>query len=70
MGDLGIDMAISEVGPGRFTATLSADWEIWGPNGGYLAAAAMRAADGQLTATGGSTLLCRPAARRPDGRGA
>jgi acyl-CoA thioesterase II len=29
---------------GRYLARLSEDWEIWGPNGGYLATIALRAA--------------------------
>jgi acyl-CoA thioesterase II len=43
MGDLAIDTAV-EGRDGRFSATLSRDWEIWGPNGGYVAAIALRAA--------------------------
>ena len=44
MGDFGEQTAVREVGEGRYQATLSRDWEIWGPNGGYVAAIALRAA--------------------------
>ncbi|HEY4332271.1 MAG TPA: thioesterase family protein [Ilumatobacteraceae bacterium] len=44
MGDLDIDTRLLATGPGSFAVELSADWEVWGPNGGYLAAIAMRAA--------------------------
>jgi len=43
VGDLGIDTAV-EGGDGHYTASVSRDWEIWGPNGGYVAAIALRAA--------------------------
>jgi acyl-CoA thioesterase-2 len=43
MGDLGIDTAV-EGRDGRYRARMSADWEIWGPNGGYVASIALRAA--------------------------
>jgi acyl-CoA thioesterase-2 len=43
MGDLAADTAI-EGSDGRYQARLSRDWEIWGPNGGYLAVVALRAA--------------------------
>ena len=43
MGDLAIDTAV-EGSDGHYTATISRDWEIWGPNGGYIAAIALRAA--------------------------
>ena len=43
MGDLDRDTAVAGDG-GRYTATLSDDWEIWGPNGGYIAAILLRAA--------------------------
>lgn len=44
MGDLSRDTAVEPCGEGRYRATLCADWEIWGPMGGYVAACALRAA--------------------------
>ncbi len=44
VGDLAVDTAVEQVGEGRYTASLSEDWRIWGPNGGYLAVIALRAA--------------------------
>ena len=43
MGDLQDDTRL-EGGGGRYRGWLSPDWEIWGPNGGYLAVLALRAA--------------------------
>ena len=43
MGDFERDTGV-EGSAGRYTARLSADWDIWGPNGGYVAAVALRAA--------------------------
>lgn len=53
MGDLSVDTAV-EGADGTYTAALSADWDIWGPNGGYMAAVAMRA-------VGAHTEFLRPA---------
>ncbi len=44
MGDLGKDTAVELVEPGLYRGRLNQDWEIWGPNGGYIASVAMRAA--------------------------
>ncbi len=44
MGDLAEDTAVEDLGDGRDRATLSRDWEIWGPMGGYVASVAFRAA--------------------------
>lgn len=43
MGALHIDTAVRRDGD-RLAANLSEDWNIWGPNGGYVAAIALRAA--------------------------
>ncbi len=43
MGDFEIDTRV-EGNAGVYRAELSRDWEIWGPNGGYMAAIALRAA--------------------------
>ena len=43
MGDLAVDAAVAGA-DGLYTATLSPEWEVWGPNGGYVAAVLLRAA--------------------------
>lgn len=43
MGALQVDTAV-RADDGRLFADLSRDWEIWGPNGGYVSAIALRAA--------------------------
>lgn len=42
MGDFEVDTRL-DGGKGHYVARLSKDWEIWGPNGGYVAAIALRA---------------------------
>jgi acyl-CoA thioesterase II len=46
MGNFEADTRVDAVdgSEGRYRARLSRDWEIWGPNGGYVAAIALRAA--------------------------
>lgn len=43
MADFGIDSAVAKE-DGRYVATIAKGWEIWGPQGGYIAAIALRAA--------------------------
>jgi acyl-CoA thioesterase II len=43
MGNLAADTHV-DGRDGRYATTLSRDWEIWGPNGGYVASVALRAA--------------------------
>ena len=54
MGDIELQTAVEPAGDGRFRAMVHADWEIWGPCGGYVAALALRAA-------GAESHLVRPA---------
>jgi acyl-CoA thioesterase II len=53
MADLDEDTRVESDGEG-YVARLSRDWEVWGPNGGYLSAIALRAA-------GAASQLPRPA---------
>lgn len=57
MGNLGEDTAVIG-GDGRWTARFSADWEIWGPNGGYVASVALRAAGAHSAFRRPASLLC------------
>jgi acyl-CoA thioesterase II len=42
--NLAVDTTIELIEDGLYRAELSPDWSVWGPNGGYLAALALRAA--------------------------
>ena len=57
MGNLADDTAV-EGGEGRWTGSFSPDWEIWGPNGGYVAAVALRAAGAHTGFRRPASLLC------------
>lgn len=57
MGDLEHDTEIDGA-DGCYTAELSADWNIWGPNGGYLAAVALRAAGAHSPHPRPASLVC------------
>jgi acyl-CoA thioesterase len=58
VGDLEEDTAV-EGADGEWTARLSADWEIWGPNGGYLAAVALRVAGAHSGLQRPASLACQ-----------
>lgn len=58
MGNLAADLAVAAAGDGRWTATFSPDWEIWGPNGGYVAAVALRAAGAHSDQARPASLQC------------
>ncbi|HEX7167743.1 MAG TPA: thioesterase family protein [Acidimicrobiales bacterium] len=57
MGNLAEDTAV-EGADGRYTATFGSDWNIWGPNGGYVAAVALRAAGVHSEFPRPASILC------------
>lgn len=57
MGNLADDTAV-EGRAGRYVGRFSPDWEIWGPNGGYVAAVALRAAGAHSSLGRPASLLC------------
>ncbi len=62
MGALGQDTAVtgeSADGSGRYVGHLSEDWRIWGPNGGYLAAMALRAVGAHTGRARPASLTCQ-----------
>ena len=44
MGDFAVETELTANADGSFSRMLHRDWEIWGPNGGYMGALALRAA--------------------------
>jgi acyl-CoA thioesterase len=57
MGSLDQDTVV-EGADGDWKAVLSPDWEIWGPNGGYLASVALRAAGAHSSLGRPASLSC------------
>jgi acyl-CoA thioesterase len=59
VGDLEEDTAVERVGDGRYRATVSSDWALWGPVGGYLASIALRAAGAHSARPLPASLSCQ-----------
>ena len=57
MGDLAVDTAV-EGSDGRYRGTLSREWEIWGPMGGYVASFALRAAAAESAFARPASFFC------------
>jgi acyl-CoA thioesterase-2 len=58
MGDLAADTSVEPVADGRWAARLSEDWNIWGPNGGYVASVCLRAAGAACGLARPATIAC------------
>jgi acyl-CoA thioesterase II len=51
MGNLAADTAVQQIDEHRYRGSLSKDWEIWGPMGGYIASFALRAIGAEAAAS-------------------
>ena len=58
MGDLGTDTAVEQIDDNRYSAKLNGDWRIWGPQGGYIASVALRAAGAASPFTRPASFSC------------
>jgi acyl-CoA thioesterase II len=59
VGDLEEDTAVECVSHGRYRATISSDWALWGPVGGYVASIALRAAGAHSAMPLPASLSCQ-----------
>jgi len=59
LGNLASDTAVQHLADNRFTATLSPDWHLLVPNGGYLAAIALRTAQRLTELARPTSLSCQ-----------
>src|SRR5207253_6041977 len=57
VADLGVDSGVSGQ-DGEYVGTLSESWEIWGPQGGYVAAIALRAAGAETSFPRPASFVC------------
>ncbi|MGP8059869.1 MAG: acyl-CoA thioesterase [Acidimicrobiales bacterium] len=58
MGDLADDTAVRHLGGGHYRGRLERAWEIWGPEGGYVASLALRAAGAESPFDRPATFAC------------
>lgn len=59
MGDLESQTAVEKIEEGCYRAVLDPDWAIWGPNGGYVSAIALRAAGAESHFRRPASYLCQ-----------
>lgn len=62
MASLADHTALEHIGDNVFRATLHEDWAVWGPNGGYLATIALRAAGAARPESRPASISCQFAA--------